>query len=157
MLKNVCVMGFDFGESRIGVAVGNTLLKIPHPLIIITGKNKFEKLEKIRQLVDKWKPGLFVVGMPQAEDHQDYSEKLALGRKSNSQNKNKEKLINNIRKFANRLKHSFNLEVKLVSEDFTSSDAAIKLKEQSVHGIKQKGKLDALAACGILEQYFASV
>ncbi len=44
--ENTWVMAFDFGLSRIGVAIANTLLKIPHPVECITGKNKFEKFEK---------------------------------------------------------------------------------------------------------------
>ena len=81
-------MAFDFGLERIGVAIGNTLLKIPHPLITITGKNKYLKLEQIEVLVDKWQPSLFIVGMPII---QDGAEAINLMQK--------EQLINSIKNF----------------------------------------------------------
>ncbi len=129
------IMAFDFGESRIGVAVGNTLLKIPHPVATITGRNKFEKLDKIKKLVESWQPKQFVVGMP-------------------SQIEDKEKLILEIKRFANRIKHKFNLPYVFINEDYTSSIANNKLNAQNIRGVAQKSKLDQLAACEILQFYF---
>lgn len=134
-LTNIWIMAFDFGEARIGVAIGNTLLKIAHPVTTITGRNKFEKLDKIAKLIDEWKPKYLVVGIPaKREDN-------AL-------------LISAITRFANRLQHRFKLALSFINEDYTSSIASRKLTEQSIHGIAQKGKLDQLAACGILQAYF---
>ena len=130
---NVWVMAFDFGETRIGIAIGNTLLKIPHPLQIVTGRNKFEKFDKIRKLIDEWKPTILLVGMPGNPDPQ---------------------VKINITRFYNRLKHNFELNTSFINEDYTSSVASSKLNEQGVRGIAQKTKLDALAACAILQTYF---
>lgn len=128
-------MAFDFGQARIGVATGNALLKIAHPLQTITGQNKFDKLDKIGLLIDKWKPQLLVVGIP--EERLDKAELLA-----------------SIRKFANRLSHKFNLPVEFMDESFSSSLASEQLNEQNIYGRQQSGKLDQLAACAILETYF---
>ncbi len=133
---NKWLMAFDFGESRIGVAVANTLLQIPHPLATITGKNKFEKFDKIAKLIDKWRPSELIVGMPSASV-------------------DKEELIAHIVKFTNRLRHKFKLPVTTVSEDFSSSEASLKLNEQGVRGLSQVGKLDELSACGILQVFFS--
>ena len=43
---NSWIMAFDFGMQRIGVAIGNTQLKIPHPIDTVIGKSKFEKMDK---------------------------------------------------------------------------------------------------------------
>lgn len=129
------VMAFDFGEFRIGVAIGNTLLKIPHPIATITGRNKFEKLDKIKKLVEEWQPKQFVVGMP-------------------SQIENKEKLVSEINRFSNRIKHKFNLPCMFINEDYSSSIASSKLNAQNIRGAAQKSKLDQLAACEILRFYF---
>lgn len=129
------VMAFDFGQSRIGVATGNTEIKIAHPLDTITGRNKFEKLDKIAQLVDKWNPRLFIVGKP--SNINDKADFLAA-----------------INKFANRLEHRFKIPVEFIDEDYTSSLASGQLNEQNVFARKQHGKLDQLAACAILETYF---
>ena len=126
-------MAFDFGETRIGVAIGNTLLKIPHPLPIVTGRNKFEKLDKIRKMIEEWQPTVLVVGMP---DNPELEVKLSITR------------------FSNRLRNFFKLTPVLVSEDYSSAQASSQLKEQGIRGIAQKHKLDALSACAILETYF---
>lgn len=131
-------MAFDFGQVRIGVAIGNTLLKIPHPLTTISGHNKFDKLAKIAKLIEEWRPVLLVVGMP-------------------SESSDKQPLIDSILKFRNRLVHNFKLPVNFINEDYTSSIAGDQLQEQSIYGIKQKDKLDKLAACGILQTYFGMV
>jgi putative Holliday junction resolvase len=131
-------MAFDFGESRIGIAIGNTLLKIPHPLEVVSGHNKFEKFAKIGKLIDEWRPVLLVIGMPGQAD-------------------NKELLVQSIIRFSNRLKNNFKLPVSFVNEDYTSANAANQLKEQNIYGKAQKTKLDSLAACGILQTYFSSI
>jgi putative Holliday junction resolvase len=41
------VLGFDFGLKRIGVAVGNTLLKQAQPLTIITAATNDAKFDAI--------------------------------------------------------------------------------------------------------------
>ncbi len=135
---NNWVMAFDFGESRIGSAVGNTLLKIPHPLTTISGHNKFERFAKIGKLIDEWRPVLLVIGMP-------------------SNPENKELFIQSIIRFSNRLKNNFKLPVSFLDEDYTSQEAVNLLKEQGIYGKAQKGKLDSLAACGILQTYFSSI
>lgn len=127
-------MAFDFGLSRIGVAIANNTLKITHPLEIITGKNNVEKMLKISQLIETWKPSELIVGMPRVTA-------------------DKMELINNINKFINRLKNNFKLNVVLVNEDYTSSDASILLKQQEIYGIKQRNKLDSLSALLILNSY----
>lgn len=140
LLNKLTIMAFDFGMSRIGVAIGDGFLKIPHPLATVTGKNKFEKFAKIRELVEKWQPQKFIVGMP-CED----SEELSI---------DKTQLITNIKRFSNRLKENFRIDVEFVNEEYSSFIASLKLNEQKVFAINQKDKLDAMAATVILQRYF---
>ena len=135
LLENKIVMGFDFGLTRIGVAIANTSLRIPHPLAIVVGKDNNEKMAKIGELIAIWQPFNLVVGMP-------------------SNDINKLDLVHSINKFINRLKHNFRLEVISINEDFTSKIASGLLDVQGIHGIKQKHKLDSLSAMIILENYF---
>lgn len=135
LLNAIQVMAFDFGQTRIGVATGNTLLKIAHPLDTVIGQNKFDKLDKIAKLIEKWKPMMLVVGKP-------------------GNCNDKTELLSSINKFANRLSHRFNLPVNFVDEDYTSSLASGQLNEQNIFGRRQSKKLDQLAACAILETYF---
>ena len=137
---NQVLMAFDYGEARIGVATGNTLLKIAHPLTTITGEGMWNKIDQLEELVTKWQPQLLVVGIPSASDD---SQKI--------------QLINTINNFAKRLGRKFNLPVTLIAEDFSSADAAMLLEEQAIYGKAQKGKLDQLAACAILQTYFSEI
>lgn len=131
-------MAFDYGQVRIGVAIGNTSLKIPHPIEVVTGRGAAQKIEKIRQLINKWGPAHLVVGMP-------------------SEGEDKRELIASINKFAKRLHNRFNLPVSFINEDYTSSLASEQLYQQNIAARKQKSKLDELAACAILASYFAEL
>jgi putative holliday junction resolvase len=142
--KLTSILAFDFGMVRIGVALANTDLKIPHPIFVITGKNKFEKFAKIKELVDLWKPSFFVVGMPLTDQPAD-------------ENPEKMQLITNIKRFSNRLKEQFKLDVIFVNEEYSSVTASAKLNEQQVFAKQQKDKLDAIAACLILQRYFDEI
>jgi len=62
------VLGFDFGLKRIGVAVGNTLLKQAQPLTIISEATNDAKFAAIAGLVQEWQPSLCIVGLPRHPD-----------------------------------------------------------------------------------------
>lgn len=132
------VLAFDYGEARVGIAVANSLLKIPHPLITVSAKSIADKLVAITPLIGKWQPKMLVVGLPEVSD-----------------NPQKIQLINTIKNFAGKLQKQFDLPVELVDESLTSSNASFQLTQQGVNGKKQKVALDQLAACGILETFFA--
>jgi putative Holliday junction resolvase len=134
------ILGLDYGNARIGVAVANNLLRIPHPLTTLSTGGKMRlRIEEITPLVLKWRPKLLLVGVPQA----------------NTTDASKVQLINTIKNFALRLQLKFNLPVELINEDFSSSNAKAWLEEQLIYGTKQRGKLDQLAACAILQTYFS--
>lgn len=71
-LAEKTILTFDYGEKRIGVAVGNTFTKIAQPLTIIVGKNQSERLNAIGQLVKEWQPDLLVVGLPKYPDGKEH-------------------------------------------------------------------------------------
>lgn len=153
-------MSFDFGLNRIGIAISNTELKIPHPVAVVTGRNKFEKLDKIAKLIQEWKPSHLVVGMPsesRGATEATGATELATSTEATGVTKEtkqlKDALIDAINKFANRLKHKFKLPLTFVNEDYTSQIASNKLTEQLIRGRRQVGKLDMLAACAILQRY----
>ena len=163
MKSNEWIMSFDYGDTRIGVAVANATLKIPHPVETVFGRNKFEKLDKIAKLIDKWRPTQLVVGMPSydsiLDEHIEYRVKRNYQEPEVDEpvKNQKEELIKSITKFANRLKNKFKLPVTFVNEDYTSSIGVHKLNEQAIRGIAQKVKLDMIAACLIMQYYFDSM
>ena len=133
------VLAFDFGEKRIGVAVGEHLLGIAHPLTTIAAEANDQRFRQIAALIEEWRPALLLVGLPVFADGTEH-ELTALSRK-----------------FARRLDGRFGLPVGMVDERYTSAQASQSLAESGIRGRKQKPMLDQVAAQHILQTYFDSV
>ena len=120
------VLAFDFGLKRIGVAVGNTMIKQAQALMIIdeaTNDGKFIQLEK---LIKEWQPVLCVVGLPMHPDGASHEMTVRCQR------------------FANQLHGRFGVKVMLVDERYSSA----------VLKAKQGERIDDQSAALILQQYF---
>jgi putative holliday junction resolvase len=130
------LLAFDFGTRRIGIAVGNTLLRRANPLTTIAEERTEARFAAIAGLLTEWQPSALVVGLPGNADGTPH-ELSAL-----------------CRRFANRLKGRFNLPTILVDERYTSLAASAQLNEEGIHGRKQKALLDQYAAQQILQAYF---
>ena len=130
------VLAFDFGEKRIGVAIGEYMLGIAHPLATIETEATDERFQRIADLIDQWKPALLVVGLPLSLDGAEHALTLLS------------------KKFARRLDGRFGLPVVMVDERLTSAEAEQTLKTIGIAGRKQKPMLDQVAAQHILQSYF---
>ncbi len=64
MANNDLVMGFDFGQSKIGVAIGQKLTSSATPLAIVPAKDGKPDWQQMDKLIEEWQPGRFVVGLP---------------------------------------------------------------------------------------------
>lgn len=129
------VLAFDFGLKRIGVAVGDLALGIAHPLATIEGERNDQRFAAIAALIEEWKPGVLVVGLPAyltGEEH-EFSRQC--------------------RRFARRLEGRFGLESILIDERLTSAAASQDLREAGVGGRRQKAVLDQVAAQRILQSF----
>lgn len=62
------LLGFDFGEQRIGVAIANTISRSARPLCVIRGKSRAQHLTQIATLIETWQPQRLVVGLPLLTD-----------------------------------------------------------------------------------------
>ncbi len=130
------LLAFDFGTKRIGIAVGNTLLRRANPLTTINDEKTDTRFAKIEALLNEWQPSALVVGLPSNDDGTPH-ELTAL-----------------CRRFANRLKGRFKLPTILLDERYTSLAASAQLNEEGIHGMKQKSLIDQYAAQQILQAYF---
>ena len=122
------IFAFDFGIKRIGVAMGNTMIRQARPVSVIKALDNAARFAAIEALLKEWTPSLLVVGLPM---HPDGAEHEMTAR---------------CRKFANQLRGRFNLPVELVDERYSS--AVIEAKRGEV--------IDDRAAAIILQQYFDS-
>jgi putative Holliday junction resolvase len=130
------LLSFDFGTKRIGIAVGNTLLRRANPLTTINDEKTEARFAAIAALLDEWHPNALIVGLPSNDDGTPHQLTLLCLR------------------FANRLKGRFNLPTILVDERYTSLAASARLNEEGIHGMKQKTLIDQYAAQQILQSYF---
>jgi putative Holliday junction resolvase len=129
------ILGFDFGEKRIGVAVGNTVTSLASPLTTLHVESNRQRLEAVQKLVQDWQPARFVIGQPAHDDGRPHE------------------IAHLAQKFGNRLFENFRLPVEYINETLSSDEASRQLKIAGITGIAQKEHLDAAAAQVILQSY----
>lgn len=130
------VLAFDFGERRIGVAMGATLIGVAHPLETIAGERTDLRFAAIGRLVEAWRPTLLLVGRPLHADGTEHG------------------LTRRARRFANQLRGRFALPVTEVDERYSSLEADALLDAAGVSGRAAKARRDAVAAQVILQSWF---
>lgn len=97
------ILAFDYGEKRIGVAVGNTVTKTAEALKIIQQKNQDERWKAIEQVIQEWQADLLVLGLPTHPDGAPHE------------------MTQKAKRFGNQLKGRFHKEVFWVDERYTSA------------------------------------
>lgn len=119
------LIAFDFGLKRIGVAVGNTLLRQATPLPVISAATNDGKFAQISVLLQAWQPDTVVVGLPLHPDGAEHDMTLRC------------------RRFANQIHGRYGLPTVLVDERYTSA----------VLGQQRGQHVDSDSAALILQQY----
>lgn len=133
------VLAFDYGEKRIGVAVGDLALRIAHPLSTLAAEDNRSRFAAIARLIEEWRPVVLVVGVPiPPEEREHETARLA-------------------RRFARRLEGRFGIRTELVDERLTSHAAESALREQGVRAQRVRDLIDAAAAQEILRSYFSAL
>ena len=129
------ILGFDFGEKHIGVAVGNTITAQAQALMTLHVESNAARLAAVEKLVAEWQPAGFVVGQPEHADGTPHE------------------VAHLAKKFGNRLQEKFRLPVAYVNETLSSTEASRMLAARGIKGIAQKLQIDAVAAQVILQSY----
>ena len=132
-------LGFDFGLKRIGVASGEHMLGIAHPLTTLNAESNDDRFNLIAELIEEWKPTTLVVGLPLSLEGEEHEVTLLS------------------KKFARRLDGRFNLPVVMIDERLSSAEASQSLNEIGIKGRQQKPMLDQIAAQVILQSYFDTI
>jgi putative Holliday junction resolvase len=129
------VLAFDFGTRRIGVAMGNTLTRVAHPLTTIDAPPTAARFTAIAALIDEWQPAQLVVGLPAHADGTPHA------------------MTARAKTFARALETRFALPVALVDERFTTQAAVGALAAAGRGGRAERATPDAAAAQIILQQW----
>ncbi|MCP4634939.1 MAG: Holliday junction resolvase RuvX [Methyloversatilis sp.] len=131
------VLAFDFGERRIGVAVGECELRTASALTTLDAETNDARWSGIGRLLDEWKPALLVVGLPLSPDGEPHD------------------MTARAQRFARQLEGRYRLPVALQDERFTSAEADAQLRDGGQKDWRERKKqLDAHAAQLILKDYF---
>ena len=117
-------LSFDFGTRRVGVAVGNTLLKQAQPLKTVAAEGD-ARFAALAALIEEWQPDALVVGVPFHPDGAEHDNTVRA------------------RRFARQLHGRFHLAVHEVDERYTTTEALA----------MGAADADAAAAALILDQF----
>jgi putative holliday junction resolvase len=129
------ILAFDFGTRRIGVAVGESVTGLAHPLATIAAERKDDRFAAIGKLIGEWRPTLVLIGLPTHADGKEHE------------------LTVSARRFARQLEGRFGVAVALADERFTTHAATGALAAAGVKARKQRGVRDQVAAQLILQAY----
>ena len=133
------IIGFDFGQKRIGIAVGNNISKTAQALITIDSSSNNQKFEVIQKIIEEWQPISIVVGVPFNVDGSEH------------------KVTNLSRKFAKQLEQKYSLPTHLIDERYTSIEANHEIKDKKIDLKKKKLLIDQIAAKIILQSYLDQI
>ena len=133
------LLAFDFGEKRIGIAVGEWALAQAHPLTTIRSEVNAERFALIAALIAEWKPVRLIVGLPVALDGTPHA------------------MTARCTRFANQLRGRFRIAVDYADERLSSAEAEERLRESGYNAKGAKEHLDAVAAQVILQSFFQRI
>lgn len=134
----IIVLAFDYGETHIGVAVGQSLTLSATELDVLKAKNGSPHWHDVGHLIKTWQPNRLVVGLPLNMD----------GSESDTSAK--------ARVFARRLQGRFALPVDMMDERLSSFEARGAIIEHKGSRDFKQHAIDSLAAKFILESWFKS-
>ena len=126
-------IAFDFGDSRIGVAVSDPDSILASPVTTVATKS-VDLWDQIFQLLADYEPVEIFVGKPiHLAGHESESTSRA-------------------EFFAREIHERFDVKVTLIDERLSTVSAQRKLKEAGVSSRDSKSAIDQASAVGILEQ-----
>ena len=127
------LLGLDFGDKTIGIAVSDKTKTIATPIMTLKRKSIKEDIKKLLIIFKEFEVGGVVLGMP-----------LNLDGNENERTKK-------VRKFSEELNK--NIKVTFYDERYSSDVIYKELRKNSISRTKIKKKIDKLAASYILQGF----
>lgn len=135
-LNSDTYLGFDFGNKKIGTAIGQTTTSIASPLKTIRSINQQPNWEIISQLIEEWNPAGLIVGISKQADGSDNI------------------VTPRMFKFCRQLEGRYNIPVHQIDEAFSTFEAKQMLFDDlHVSATKLWDVQDQLAAQLILQSW----
>ena len=132
------ILGIDYGDKRVGVAVSDLLGFTSHGVGTIENNGLNTLVRKLESIINEYKPKKIVVGMPLNMDG-------TRGFRADATDK-----------FISSLSEVYKGEIVTWDERLTTMGASRFLNETNTRGKKRKGVIDTVSACLILDSYLTS-
>ena len=134
LIKYRAIIGFDYGEKRLGVAVSDLMLTIATPYAIIKRTDLEKDLAAIKKIITEKEIGAIVYGLPLQMNGQEGD------------------MAVKVREFAEKIDKELHLPYFFWDERLSSSAMEkFLIKEVDLSRSKRKNVLDATAASYILQ------
>ncbi len=131
------VLGFDFGLSKIGVAIGQVITKTASPLTILKANKGTPNWHDIEKIIEEWGVDTLIVGLPLNMDNTE------------------QPITKKARQFGAQLKQQFKLPVYFVDERLTTIAAKADM-HNTIAGKKRFDHADGHSARLIVESWLDS-
>ncbi len=133
------ILGIDYGEKRVGLAIGDKTVKITRALEGLENKGKSFVIEKIRNICIMEDIGEVIMGLP-----------LGMSGKETRQTETVKNFINDLRAA---------LDIPIISEDerLTTRMATESLQARGIKRERKKKRIDSVAAQLILQGYLEKI
>lgn len=125
-------LALDIGRKRVGLALANSVAKLPKALTTIENDDNF--LDELNSIIKENDITTLIVGLPRNLEGNETAQ------------------TEYTRKVAEKIRHAAGLPIIYQDETLTSRQALEELNSRQVN--YNKGQVDALAATYILEDYF---
>jgi putative Holliday junction resolvase len=128
------ILGVDYGDSRIGLALSDPLKIIASPFKTFRNEGREKCLQFLQSLIEEKEIEAIVVGLPIGMKGQDTAQTIK------------------VREFADSLS-IFNLPIELEDERLSSVSAQKSMIMQNIKTGHNKGMIDERAAAILLQQF----
>lgn len=129
------ILGFDFGDARIGIAVSDIMGWTAQGVGTVYNKGWQKTAPELEKIIKEYNPEKIVLGLPKNMDG-------TLGFRAEA-----------TYEFAENLKTIYSGEIIFRDERLTTVGATRFLNETNTRGKSRKGVIDTVSACLILEGY----
>ena len=129
------LLGLDFGDKTIGIAVSDKSKTIATPIITIKRKGILKDIEKLLSILEEYDVGGIILGLP-----------LSLDGNENERTKK-------VRKFSQEIKKCKDIKIAFYDERYSSDVIYKELRKNSISNAKIKKKIDQMAASYILQGF----
>ena len=127
------LMGIDFGEVRIGIALSDPLQIISQPFLVLA--NNDNTINEIQNIIKTEEVEKIILGLPQNLDGEDTKKTLE------------------VREFAEKLKSNIDVPLFFWDERYSSVEANEQLKQMGYTILESRKVVDKVAASIILKNY----